>query len=163
MGMTITEKILAKAANVKKVVPGQLIDAQLDVVLFIDVTGPAAIIHTDGWSGYSGLKTRGYRHQIVRASASVAEELLPLAHWVSSLLKRWLMGTHQGAVSHEHLDYWMSSRLDSIAGHRDTGASYFIVLCSGRPTSIRFLTAPWSGMHGDENQNTTTYRAYLSE
>jgi 3-isopropylmalate/(R)-2-methylmalate dehydratase large subunit len=43
MGMTITEKILARAAGQKKIVPGQLIDAKLDVVLFIDVTGPAAI------------------------------------------------------------------------------------------------------------------------
>ena len=24
-----------------------------------------------------------------------------------SLLKRWLMGTHQGAVSHKHLDYYL--------------------------------------------------------
>jgi 3-isopropylmalate/(R)-2-methylmalate dehydratase large subunit len=43
MGMTITEKILAKAADKKKVQPGELIDAKLDVVLFIDVTGPAAV------------------------------------------------------------------------------------------------------------------------
>jgi len=73
----------------------------------VEAVEPAAIIHTDGWSGYSGLKTQGYRHEIVRASASVGEELLPLAHRVSSLLKRWLMGTHQGAVSHEHLDYYL--------------------------------------------------------
>jgi hypothetical protein len=26
---------------------------------------------------------------------------------VISLLKRWLLGTHQGAVSHEHLDYYL--------------------------------------------------------
>jgi len=43
MGMTITEKILARAGGKEKVRPGDLIDAQLDVVLFIDVTGPAAI------------------------------------------------------------------------------------------------------------------------
>jgi len=43
MGMTITEKIMAKAAGKDKVQPGELIDAQLDVVLFIDVTGPAAV------------------------------------------------------------------------------------------------------------------------
>ena len=73
----------------------------------VEAIEPAAIIHTDGWSGYSRLKTRGYRHEIVGASASVGEELLPLAHRVSSLLKRWLMGTHQGAVSHEHLDYYL--------------------------------------------------------
>ena len=27
-------------------------------------------------------------------------------HLVVSLLKRWLEGTHQGAVSHEHLPYY---------------------------------------------------------
>jgi 3-isopropylmalate/(R)-2-methylmalate dehydratase large subunit len=43
MGMTITEKILARAAGKEKVRPGELIDAKLDVVLFIDVTGPAAV------------------------------------------------------------------------------------------------------------------------
>jgi 3-isopropylmalate/(R)-2-methylmalate dehydratase large subunit len=43
MGMTITEKILARTAGKEKVRPGELIDAKLDVVLFIDVTGPAAV------------------------------------------------------------------------------------------------------------------------
>ena len=36
-----------------------------------------------------------------------ASELLPRVHGVVSLLKRWLLGTHQGAVSHEHLDYYL--------------------------------------------------------
>ena len=43
MSMTITEKILAKAAGRDKVRPGELVDAKLDIVLFIDVTGPAAV------------------------------------------------------------------------------------------------------------------------
>jgi 3-isopropylmalate/(R)-2-methylmalate dehydratase large subunit len=43
MGMTITEKILAKAAGKDNVKPGELVDAKIDVVLFIDVTGPAAV------------------------------------------------------------------------------------------------------------------------
>jgi 3-isopropylmalate/(R)-2-methylmalate dehydratase large subunit len=43
MGMTVTEKILARAAGKEKVVPGELIDAKLDIVLFIDVTGPPAV------------------------------------------------------------------------------------------------------------------------
>ena len=34
-------------------------------------------------------------------------ELLPRVHGVVSLLKRWLLRTHQGAVSHEHLDYYL--------------------------------------------------------
>jgi 3-isopropylmalate/(R)-2-methylmalate dehydratase large subunit len=43
MGMTITEKILARAAGKKKVVPGELIDAKIDVVMCVDVTTPPAI------------------------------------------------------------------------------------------------------------------------
>jgi 3-isopropylmalate/(R)-2-methylmalate dehydratase large subunit len=43
MGMTITEKILARAAGVDKVVPGQLVDAQIDVVMCHDVTTPPAL------------------------------------------------------------------------------------------------------------------------
>jgi hypothetical protein len=35
-----------------------------------------------------------------------ASELLPRVHRVISLLKRWLLGTHQGAVGEQHLqDY----------------------------------------------------------
>lgn len=43
MGMTITEKILARASGQDKVVPGQLVDAQIDVVMCHDVTTPPAI------------------------------------------------------------------------------------------------------------------------
>ena len=35
-----------------------------------------------------------------------ATKLLPRVHRVA-LLKRWLLGTHQGAVSAEHLDYYL--------------------------------------------------------
>jgi 3-isopropylmalate/(R)-2-methylmalate dehydratase large subunit len=41
--MTITEKILAKAAGRKKVTPGELIDAKIDIVMCVDVTTPPAI------------------------------------------------------------------------------------------------------------------------
>ena len=43
MGMTLTEKILARAAGEKKVVPGQLVDAKIDIVMCHDVTTPPAI------------------------------------------------------------------------------------------------------------------------
>jgi len=43
MGMTITEKILARAAGKAKVVPGELVDAKIDVVMCHDVTTPPAI------------------------------------------------------------------------------------------------------------------------
>lgn len=70
---------------------------------------PGSVIHTDGWSGYAGLKALGYLHESTpqeRLDVPGAEEdLLPRVHRVASLLKRWVMGTHQGGVSHEHLDY----------------------------------------------------------
>ncbi|MBK9140536.1 MAG: IS1595 family transposase [Verrucomicrobia bacterium] len=62
---------------------------------------------TDGWSGYAQLATQGYRHEIVRPTAIVGENLLPRANRVASLLQRWLLGTHQGAVRAAHLDYYL--------------------------------------------------------
>lgn len=64
-------------------------------------------VRTDGWSGYSGLEDQGYKHCVLRATATVGEDLLPACHRVASLLKRWLLGTHQGAISHKHLSYYL--------------------------------------------------------
>lgn len=64
-------------------------------------------IKTDGWQGYNGLKSLGYVHEVVRKTEDVGENLMPLCHRVASLVKRWLGGTHQGAVSHEHLGYYL--------------------------------------------------------
>jgi len=70
---------------------------------------PGSVIHTDGWPGYKPLVSNGYVHDItiVKGNKKTASELLPRVHRVISLLKRWLMGTHQGAVSHKHLDYYL--------------------------------------------------------
>lgn len=68
---------------------------------------PGSTIQTDGWTGYTGLHSMGYAHDVVRSTAEVGEDLLPCCHRVASLLKRWMMGTHQGAISHEHLEYYL--------------------------------------------------------
>jgi transposase-like protein len=73
----------------------------------LETVDSGSIVKTDGWRGYSGLKRIGYVHEVVRKSEDVGENLLPLCHRVASLLKRWLGGTHQGAVSHEHLKYYL--------------------------------------------------------
>ena len=64
-------------------------------------------VRTDGWSGYCGLRTAGYRHVVQHPDSNLGEKPLKLAHLAISLLKRWLLGTHQGAVSHEHLPYYL--------------------------------------------------------
>ena len=70
---------------------------------------PGSVVHTDGWRGYNGTRAKGYVHEatVIRRSGQTASELLPNVHRVFSLLKRWLMGTHQGAVSHKHLAYYL--------------------------------------------------------
>ena len=70
---------------------------------------PGSIIHTDGWEGYSGLDKQSYLHKVtvLRGRKESSSELLPRVHRVISLLKRWPMGTHQGAISHEYLDYYL--------------------------------------------------------
>jgi transposase-like protein len=69
---------------------------------------PGSVVHTDGWLGYAPLESKGYRRQITTWRGQPnPSELLPRVHRVISLLKRWLLGTHQGAVSLEHLDYYL--------------------------------------------------------
>ena len=70
---------------------------------------PGSTVHTDGWQGYSAVEEKGYIHQItvVKGKNESASELLPRVHLIASLLKRWMLGTHQGAVSHEHLEFYL--------------------------------------------------------
>lgn len=66
---------------------------------------PSSTVITDGWEGYSKLETFGYTHKIAKKEGFVGENLLPKCNTVASLLKRWLLGTHQGRA--QHLDYYL--------------------------------------------------------
>lgn len=70
---------------------------------------PGSEVRTDGWSGYSALPDHGYRRNkiVLSSSGDPAHVLMPAVHRVAALLKRWLLGTHQGAVHPEHLDYYL--------------------------------------------------------
>jgi len=67
-------------------------------------------LHTDGWQGYAPLRKKGYQRQTDminpassnRERAERVQALFPRVHLVTSLLKRWLLGTHQGAVRAKH-------------------------------------------------------------
>jgi hypothetical protein len=48
----------------------------------------------------------GYVHEVTIRKRT-AFELMPRVHRVVALLKRWLLGTHPGAVSPAHLDYYL--------------------------------------------------------
>ena len=80
------------------------------LVSFVRKTvAPGAVVITDGWTAYPGLAQHGYTHRprVVSGSGQTASTLLPRVHRVAALLKRWLLGIHQGAVSREHLDAYL--------------------------------------------------------
>jgi len=68
-----------------------------------------SVIRTDGLNSYLALAKNGYVHDrvIQRKHTESPSELLPGVHRIASLLKRWLLGTHQGAVGHQHLGYYL--------------------------------------------------------
>ena len=69
---------------------------------------PGSLVHTDGLSSYNGLRALGYEHEVTgMGTAKVGEDPLPRVHRVASLLKRWMLGTHQGAIQPSHLDYYL--------------------------------------------------------
>jgi transposase-like protein len=80
----------------------------LDGFLGQNVARPATVV-TDGWSGYGGLGAAGYRHEPLNLSATWGDAALrlPAIHLVFGLAKRWLLGTHHGAVSKKHLSAYL--------------------------------------------------------
>jgi transposase-like protein len=74
-----------------------------------EVVEKGATIRTDGLLAYRALPDVGYEHQIIviEGSKTPAHVSMPAVHRIASLLKRWLLGTHQGSVSEKHLDYYL--------------------------------------------------------
>ena len=70
---------------------------------------PNSTVITDCWKGYNMLNENGYTHKKINLSETgdPAHVHLPGVHRIASLLKRLLLGTHQGAVSPKHLDYYL--------------------------------------------------------
>jgi transposase-like protein len=88
-----------------------------------DVVAPGSVIITDGWNSYLPLPRHGYTHKrtSIRAGDDPAHVVQPGVHRVASLLKRWLMGTHQGAIRPEHLDAYLEEftfRFNRRSSHR---------------------------------------------
>lgn len=90
-----------------KIIP----DASADSLMpFLEETvEPGSTVHTDGWSGYQAVKSKGYAHRVtvLKGNTESPSTLMPRVHRIASLLKRWILGTHQGAISHEHLAYYL--------------------------------------------------------
>ena len=77
------------------------------------VVEPGSTVITDAWLGYRGIDRLGYRHdprsqRAAKARGEDPGDLLPGVHRIASLAKRWLLGTHQGAVAPEHLESYLN-------------------------------------------------------
>src|SRR5262245_11157311 len=68
-----------------------------------------SVVITDGWEAYAGLKQEGFKHRprVMRPEGKTGAVLLPRVQRVASLLKRWLLRTHQGTLSVEQLDSYL--------------------------------------------------------
>lgn len=86
-------------------------DASSDVLTssIVEMVSIGSTICTDGWSGYSDLSKQGYVHCPISNHNIKNEDAVPLVHLIASLLKRWLLGTHQGAISHKNLPYYLDA------------------------------------------------------
>ena len=75
----------------------------------LDTCDLDAVIYTDHWVGYNDLGNAGFTHVKTNISASgdPAHVAMPCVHRVASLMKRWLLGTHQGGVSIRQLDFYL--------------------------------------------------------
>ncbi len=68
-----------------------------------------SIVRTDGWIGYFDVGRYRFGHEVTNVSASgdPANVVFPHVHRVASLVKRWLLATHQGAITSKQLDYYL--------------------------------------------------------
>jgi len=108
------KSLIAVAVEIKDKLMGrirlsQINDASSDSLhsFTIESIERGSNLHTDGWSGYSGIESLGYTHTITKIKGRKASDLLPHVHIVVSLLKRWILGTHQGSVSKKHIGYYL--------------------------------------------------------
>lgn len=72
-----------------------------------DVVEPGSTVRTDGLPSYMEMKGYNHKRRIQGPDPATSIKLLPRVHQVASLLKRWLLGTHQGAVGNDMLDYYL--------------------------------------------------------
>ena len=74
----------------------------------LDHVARGSEVRTDAWTGYDDIGRYRFSHLVTNLSTSgdPAHVIMPHVLLVASLLKRWLLGTHQGAVTHDQLDYY---------------------------------------------------------
>jgi transposase-like protein len=85
-------------------------DAKTLEAFICDNIEPGSTIYTDGFKAYPSATAGAYKHVgvTIKGSGKDAHELLPGVHRIAALVKRWLMGTHQGSFEAEHLQAYLN-------------------------------------------------------
>jgi len=114
-----------------------------------DYLEPGATVVTDGLTVYDRLPAAGYVHQphTITTGGTRARQELDHVHLVISLLKRWLGGTHQGAVTPNHLQAYLdefSFRFNRRMSHHRGKLFYRLVqqAVTERPPPTKALYVP---------------------
>lgn len=122
------------------------------------VVAAGSTVITDGWQPYRAATEGLYTHQRHVAPGALSHHLLPGVHRISALVKRWILGTHQGRLGDTHLPLYLDEfvfrwnrrnsrnlglrfcRLLDLAAHHDP-VRYHQLIKTKRPSkSLR--TAP---------------------
>ncbi len=101
----------ARSINLRATISAGSCAISVRLIPFIeDSIEPGSIVHTDAWYGYLPLRKAAYQHRISnqKGHPERAAELLPRVHQIFSLLKRWLLGTHQGSIARERLQDYLN-------------------------------------------------------
>jgi transposase-like protein len=103
---------------------------------------PGSTVTTDGLQAYRELEGYVHDRQIQKQQPADAEHLLPRVHRVISLLKRWLMGTHQGGIAQEHLEDYLNEF--TFRFNRRTSASRGKLFFRLAQQSVQVAPAPFA-------------------
>lgn len=136
---------------------------------------PGSTVITDGWQPYRGATEDIYTHQRHVAPGALAHQLLPGVHRVSALVKRWILGTHQGSVGDAHLPRYLDEfvfrwnrrtsrnlelrfwRLLELAAHHDP-VRYRQLIMTKRPSKTPRPPPKTSGKPASMEQSLTSFR-----
>lgn len=116
--------------------------AEVLEVFILSTVAEGATIHTDGWPSYNGLTKLGYKHLPRPSATADPDELLPRINIVTSLLKRWLLGTLHGRLDPKHMDHYFEEFVFRF--NRRTSKARGLLFQRVIENSIRVNPAPYA-------------------
>jgi transposase-like protein len=101
---------------------------------------------TDGSRGYCRLSSIGYKHSI--QPVNEGSNALPHVHRIISLLKRWILGTLQGAVSHKNLGFYLDEYTFRFNSRKSGSCGKLFIRLIEQAVTLEPVT--WSEIAGND-------------